>query len=198
MSRSAERRDPKMNIEDFQLYLIGQMKAESRIESALKAMGKTRDEIGLAKKKMAAFGIEVPAHAADLYERLLGTPVDVEQLASSDEGGPFANSVALRFHLPLWPSFDFVVNRNVDGFAWGWKFSRTKNASPPMADSVLDLAPWGFVKEDFKGSGALEREDAWGHWESCWLWTPRLPGAQMSRYLLEFDFELLQKVHVTP
>jgi len=171
------------------------MHAERQASKALTFLSATRGELESAKARITALGLATPGHSVDLYTRLLGPPLDVTTFHSLSETGVFANSLGLRFHLPLWPELDFIVNQTTEGMAWGWTFVRSRGSQPPVITSLRDLTLWSLVVGDFKQFEPLEREDAWNHWESRWLMIPLSPGGPVRRCLVEFDFELLQKIH---
>ncbi len=186
-----------MNQLEFQLYLLANMKSEKQIDKTLNKIGLPREALSNAVKRSIAFGLEEVGHPASLYYKILGSPVDIEPVISTNLPDPFKNSAAIRFHLPLWKPFDFVVCENSDGFAWGLHFVRAKDVIQPKLSRVIDLQPWVFVNSEITlWLGQSELLEAWSNWEKLLYVIPTSTNGSLQKYALEFTFDLLQCVEV--
>lgn len=186
-----------MNQLEFQLYLLANMKSEKQIDKTLDKIGFSREALSNAVKKAIAFGLEEVGHPAALYHKILGSPVDIEPVISTNLPDAFKNSIAIRFHLPLWNPFDFVVCENSDGFAWGLHFARAKDAIHPQLSGVVDLKPWAFVSSEIAlWFGQSELLEAWSNWEKFLYVIPTSTNGSPQKYALEFTFDLLQCVEI--
>lgn len=181
----------------FQLYLLAKMRPGPVIVEALQTLGASEQEMKDAQRNLAARGLEEVAPPIDLFIGLLGPPESRGLVDGLKRGSPFFGSVALCFHLPLWPSFSFIANVHPDGYAWGLRFARRLAESKPPLMSALDLTPWSVVAEEVKQHfGPGQPEDSWGTWEDFSYSIPKQPGGKPRAYLLGFDFALLSRIVV--
>jgi hypothetical protein len=181
---------------DFQLYLLSRMRASARVDDALRALGATRGDLSLSALSAQRMGFEEPGHSTDLYRAVLGEPHTVEPAHDIAADSPFVGSRILRFSLSSWSDFDFSVREHPSNYAWGVGFERAHAAVIPTLQSVVDLAPWGFVEAEVTARlGEPTRTDAWSDWEDLCYSSLDAAGV-MRRYLLQFDFNLLQNISV--
>lgn len=182
----------------FQLYLLSKMRADKEvIQQAINSMGASYDDLQLSTQKMISIGFETLGHSATLYSTVLGEPYVVEP--DVDDVPPsFLGSFTLRFKLPLWPLFDFVVHQHPSGYAWNMGFSRSKsNSRMPTLECITDLVPWNFTSQEITGKfGQPKQEDAWSGWEDLSYRIPEFPGGYAKKYLLRFDFNLYQSFRI--
>jgi hypothetical protein len=184
-------------VREFELYLLSQMKARDAVDNALTAVGIPAKDLDAIRAGKLATALASPGHNAQLYVDVLGEPVESAVVGGLKPNSPFAGSTAMRFRLPLWPEFFFVVNRHPSGFAWGPRFERPRGKRPPGVKTVADLMPWRFVEDDFVDLGAnLRLEDAWNDWKTTWYEVPLAPQGPVASCLLVFDFHLLQAVEL--
>lgn len=177
----------------FQLYLLSKMRARRAIEKALQELDAGVTEMVQAEQAMVALGVETPGHPAQLYRELLGQPISSAKDMQIEESSPFANSLSLRFKLPLWPSFDFTVHEHPTGYAWGISFIRGHGIPSPNLLSAIDLKPWGFeITEIYRSFGVPELIDGWNRQEDLVYKIQENPFGHMKRYVLYFDYGLLQ------
>jgi hypothetical protein len=182
-----------MNRNDFQLYLLSRMRAASAVDQALKSLGCTRHDAFIARKKAVAYGFEELGHPARLYVQVLGEPD--ESRMQEDPPKQFAGSMQLRFRLPVWPDFDFVVREDESGTAWNPEVARARAIPVPPIESADDLAAWRLVKPEVTARfGRPKTSDAWSGWEDLIYRMPIRQGGVPERVLVAFDFGLLQSV----
>jgi hypothetical protein len=177
----------------FQLYVMSRMRARSEITSALRELKASSADLDGAALAAERFGFEETGHSADLYKDAIGPPHTIEEdVTTSDER--FRNSVIMRYRLQAWPAFDFVVRRAPMGYAWGRGFLRAAEVTTPPLGNVADLTPWRFVESEVSVRFAGRKsEDAWSDWEDFSYLIPTKHGL-VRRYLLQFDWNLLQAV----
>jgi len=184
-----------MDLVTFQLHLLSRMRATSKVDDALQRLSASRQDAARADEEAERLGFYEPIHAAQLYREVLGVPFRCEPERSIGPDSPFAGSTILRFRLPLWPEFDFLVREHPTGYAWGRGFDRTENTKAPPLRSVADLSPWAFVEAEVTTClGQPNREDAWSGWEDLSYMIAESEGASRRRYLLGFDLNLLQTI----
>jgi hypothetical protein len=181
----------------FQLYLLSIMRVQPFIlEAALKHLEATEEDLKVAKDKMTAYGFGTAGTSTRLYREMLGDPILVQSLDNSMIPAVFNGSHALFFKLPLWKDFEFVVNESREGQAWDPGFKRRMSDSHTvLLNSSTDLKPWKFVKEEITYRfGAPENGEGWDYWEELYYQIPPTPEESPQKYLLVFDFNLLQSV----
>jgi hypothetical protein len=179
----------------FQLYLLSRMRAEAAVVEALRRLQASSEDLGAAAAAAEEAGFEGPFHSASLYTQVLGAPAASAPDVAPVANPAFAGSLLHRYHLELWPELDFVVRETRDGQPWGVGFARPPGASAPPLSSLQDLAPWRFVEEEVAARLAGRKsEDAWSGWEDLSCLVPVTPGGPPRRYLLGFDFNLLQTI----
>lgn len=185
-------------LRQFLLYLLSTMRVPRDFEEmALKQLSASEEDKATAKEAMIAMGFETIGFAAKLYRKVLGEPVAVTQIDDGVIPDAFRGSWTLRFRLPLWPDFDFVVNEHPDGQAWDTRFERTMGAQIPPLDSISDLQSWKFVKDEVTNCfGTVESGDAWDNWEELYCVIPSSTDGPLRRCLLHFDYQLLQSFEI--
>jgi hypothetical protein len=179
----------------FQLYLLSRMRADAAVAEALPRLQASSEELRAAAEAAEEAGFEGPFHRAELYTQVLGLPAVSERDVVAVANPTFAGSLVHRYQLELWPEFDFVVRETRDGQPWGVGFARARGATAPPLASLQDLGPWRFVEEEVAARLAgRQSEDAWSGWEELSYLIPLSPGGPLRRYLLRFDFNLLQTI----
>lgn len=181
----------------FQLYLLSVMRVSpAALSKALEQFNSTEAELAEVKRSMKGLGFEMMGGPnADFYRDLLGTPVSEAPIDNVQLPEVFRDSKALRFKLPLWPDFDFVVNELPDGGTFDPSFRRSLGGQVPPLNSLSDLQPWRFVKEEVDDRfGLPEFGDAWDSWEDVDYIIPKSAGEQPHKCSVIFDFNLLQSI----
>ncbi len=134
---------------------------------------------------MLAEGLEGPGHQVALYVALLGQGFGRARHQASD---PY-KAESIRFRLPAWEEFDFVVYGSVDGIAGAPRFERRVDDATRIG-SPDDLEPWRVVENDLTNANwNCEVGDEWYPIRD--LVCTREDGSRMA---LCFDFGLLQRV----
>jgi len=173
----------------FQLYLLGQMRNQAAVQRALALLHASQNEVSVARQRIIDAGLEQSGVRLDAYERLLGEPVAHTIATDGDE----YQRVRLAFRFEAWPSMKVVVLGSTAGVVGGIRFERATIDSSSVIREIDRLRPWENVRSDLVAGG-------WGlitHDE----WYPVLdveaqPPSSPARALLQFDFDLLQTVHV--
>jgi hypothetical protein len=172
------------------------MHAVRQVDAALVILGADRTDLAAAIREASEF--ESVPHAADLYRTVLGPPVSDEIEEGETPAGvdaSRADSRTLRFHLPLWPGMHFAVRKHPSGYAWGVGFVRRVGGRTPRLETAADLAPWTFVDSEItKRFGRPRTEDDWSDWRNLSYSIEEFPGGRIRRFMLTFDFRLLQSV----
>ena len=179
----------------FELYLLSVMRVSSaQLQNALDELHASKTDLEICKQTMIDIGIESIGVTAALYRDILGGPFEVNRIDDSTIPSSFQGSSSLHFKLPLWQEFDFVVNEHPDGRAWDPSFKRPiANRRMPQLNSVSDLEPWKFVKEDIDQLlGPPEHSEAWDNWQELYYLVPSNRSGQTQKCLLVFDYNLLQ------
>lgn len=182
---------------EFQLYLLSVMRVQpSILEAALKHLEATEEDLKVANDKMTAYGFGAMGAPSRLYREMLGDPILVQSLDNSVIPAVFNGSQSLFFKLPLWKDFEFVVNESRDGQAWDPGFRRpVSDSHAVLPSSFIDLKPWKFVKEEITYCfGTPKNGEGWDYWEELYFQIPPAPGESPLKYLLVFDFNLLQSI----
>jgi hypothetical protein len=181
----------------FELYLLSRMRAQDRVSIALTALGASRTDMGASRAQAVRMGFEEAVHSADLYKEVLGAPRSTHPDQSPNLTGAFAGSVLHRFRLTIWPDFDFGVREAPSGFSWGMGFFRPVGTKLPVLASVADLVAWAVLEADATARFAgRQMEDAWSGWENVSYLIPPSVGEPNVRYLLGFDWNILQTIRV--
>jgi hypothetical protein len=182
----------------FQLYLLSVMRVQSSVlRAALQQLQATEHDLQSAKEAMIALGFNVAGVKVELYHKVLGEPFAIQHIDASSIPATFHGSRSLRFRLPLWPDFDFVVNEDPNGYAWNAAFRRSQTELQPLLDSIVDLKTWKFTKEDVTNRfGMPEHGDGWDCWEELYYMMPLTVGGQNRRCFLLFDYNLLQSFEI--
>ena len=184
-----------MGLFTFELYLLSRMRAASKVDETLQRLNATRLDAERAAAAAEEYGFEEPGHSAQLYRDVLGAPVSSEPDLSLGPDSPFAGSTVLRFGLPVWPGFEFVVREHPAGYAWGGGFDRAKGVAVPPLRGLADLRPWQFVEAEVTaGLGRPFSVDAWSGWEDLCYTVELSPEEPPRRYLLQFDLNLFQTI----
>jgi hypothetical protein len=191
--------DEKNQSRSFQLYLLSKMRVDpDMLTKAMERLRASGKDMAVAKEAMSLLGFGESGETADLYREVLGVPNAVEQLDDSMIPKVFQGSRSLRFKLSLWTGFDFVINEQPDGFIWDPMFRRASTQQLPSLNSVVDLKPWKFVKEEVtERFGIPQFGDAWVCWEELYYLIPSGPGGSLQKYFLVFDYNLLQSFEVS-
>jgi hypothetical protein len=178
----------------FELYLMSQMRGEAAIAAALTSLGSTPEALRGAAERMAQeVGFDRVGHGIDLYRRTLGEPLETSVEPGLDSTEGYAGSLRHRFHLPLWPAFDFIVRSHRDGWAWGPGFVRRSGGDAPHADGPDALAPWSILEPEVREQfGPFTTEDAWNFGKDGSYVVDR--SGRSFEVSLVFDFDLLQRV----
>jgi hypothetical protein len=67
--------------------------------------------------------------------------------------------------------------------------------STPLLETAADLTPWSFVDTEITNRfGHPRTEDDWSDWKSLSYSIEMFPGGPLRRFMLTFDFRLLQSV----
>jgi hypothetical protein len=129
------------------------------------------------------------------YVQLLGRPIEEVYLDDGDTEVAFPGSTCFRFHLPIWPQFDFAVCAHPNGWAWGQQFVRRLGRRTPTIASIEDLSAWSFVEfEIAKVLGAPIAVEQW-NWSRDATYLAGLQTPESSAtVVLTFDYGLLQLV----
>lgn len=186
-------------LRQFLLYLLSSMRVPRDLEEVvLRQLRASEEDKATAREAMTTIGFETIGFPAKLYRRVLGEPVAVTQINDETTPDAFCGSRALRFRLPLWPDFDFIVNEHPDGQAWDPHFERTMGMQVPAFDSITDLQSWKFVKDEVTNRfGTPEFGDAWDYWEELYYMIPSSTGSPLRRCFLLFDYKLLQSFEIS-
>jgi hypothetical protein len=179
----------------FQLYLLSVMRVQpAKLSKTLKQLHSTAVELELAKRSMEGQGFKmIGGPTIEFYKEMLGPPHSEEPIDNNKLPTEFHNSKELRFKLPLWSDFDFVVNELPDGGTFDPSFRRSIDVPVPPLRSLSDLEPWEFVKEEVNARFGLPQfGDAWDNWEELDYMIPAFPGEEPQKCSVIFDFNLLQ------
>jgi len=179
----------------FQLYLLSFMRVDPNVLSeALRQLGSTQAELAAVNASMKERGYEmIGGPRVEFYLDLLGQPFSEDPIDNHIVPEVFHDSKELRFKLPLWEDFDFVVNELPDGGTFDPSFRRSRNVTAPPLASLSDLEPWKFVKEELDSRFGLPQVgDAWDNWEELDYMIPKSSGEPFQKCSLLFDFNLLQ------
>lgn len=181
------------NMRDFELYLLSMMRCDYLVDEALVSLQAARHDLKTANDIMTSLGVgTVPPAHGEFFHRMLGEPIVLEEEAAhwaSEEYIPW------RFRLSLWPSFDFLMSRHSSGMTYIEGFVRAYDQLAPIPKAVSDLSPWNFVDDDLKQVfHCLDDSDAWPPRKSLVYAIPETPGGVIRQYILDFDFNLLQRI----
>jgi hypothetical protein len=167
------------------------MRYQEGVNQALLVLGATVDNIADARERVVHIGVERPGVKMRDYERVLGPPIERDEL---QDAGPYEQQ-RMSYRLDLWPTLDFVVFGSGEGVAAGVRFERARTTRMPAMIDRLSLKPWLTVHSDIYWSGwtATPKEE----------WYPVLDvevdvPSSLDRVLLQFDFGLLQGVYSLP
>jgi hypothetical protein len=185
------------DVVQFELYLLSQMRANDKVRAALAALGvdaavmhDTAEHVGLD------VGLTRVGHGIDLYPRILGQPLEITTEPEIDSNSGFADSQRLRFHLPVWNSFDFIVRAHREGWAWGPEFVRRHGEQPPSMTGIREMEPWTLLESevwDRLGPFKAEYPFNFSNEVVYRLDAPPQPSEDVS---LLFDFKLFQGIEV--
>lgn len=174
---------------NFELYLLGRMRNEVAVRSALERLRASHDEVEQARNEMIEAGLERPGAPLTIYERLLGEPVSrvVARIGGDHE------RVRVAFRLASWPTMNVVALASNDGVVSSLRFEHATTDGAAALQGVTSLRPWHNVLADVLAAG-------W-HLTTLDEWYPMLDveaqaPAGSERALLQFDFDLLQAVHL--
>jgi hypothetical protein len=177
----------------YQLYLLFQMNRSPKVEAALARLGADQVAMVEAVERVGnQMGLNEPGHGIELYRQLLGPPLDTALEPDVDAAGSFVGSLRHRYHLPLWPEFDFIIRSHPEGWAWGPRFIRAAGSTAPTPARIVDLEPWSMLESEVLARfGPFYEEYAFNHSsEAIYLLDPST-GLRAS---LAFDFQLFQSV----
>jgi hypothetical protein len=177
------------NREIFQLYLIGQMRYLEGVKIALSVMGASKHDARAAREIVVQRGFEEPVVAMSMYEQFLGQP---EERGEDEDEEPHQRTWTA-YHFRLWPTLRVVMFGSSNGAVSGLRFERrTGMPTPPMVDPE-NLEPWRTILTDLDSTDwpRVTRENWYPIVDLEIEWPPT-----SVRALLQFDFNLLQLVHV--
>jgi hypothetical protein len=182
----------------FELYLISLMQGRPHVESVLRSLGISSDEMLRTADEVAlevGFLELVPRHL-DAYCQILGLPLETTVEPGIRAGNSYAGSKRHRFHLPLWPDFDFLLRTHPAGWIWGPEFVRRPGAPIPSPTRVTELQSWTVVESEVVARfGPFALEEAWNLGkDGSYLLTESVERFEVK---LVFDLALLQQVQVT-
>lgn len=172
-------------VKPIELFLLSQMRfGGTKVDEALRMTGVSRSQMErVAQELIGRYGLGESSHSADVYDELIGAPD--EEKAVKDVPSAFAGSTSRRYRLPTWPLVWFVVNRDVQGRAWGWGFEKdvlSKEGFLPQS-----VRPWEWTSGSLKElADQVETVDTWSTDEDLRLRFGRLV------YRAQFDWRLLQ------
>lgn len=122
------------SIEEFQVYLLSQMRAEPQVKRALESLGIHEEAVPSLRQHMEErFS---PGHGLAQYKEVLGKP----NSESEGEADEYRARVA-RWVLPLWPGFCFCVYSSHDGIVGDMRFERHGRA-PQIIKTCAEWEPW--------------------------------------------------------
>jgi hypothetical protein len=176
------------NRKAFQLYLLGQMRGGLSVERALATLRASRADVEDASRFMVQRGFEQPSVTMSAYEALLGPPVD---RGECEDGDPY-DQAWTSYLFDVWPKVRLVVFGSRTGVAAGLRFERHPHEPvSPMVD-LQGLEPWRTTYADLETSGwPMVTRETWYPVTDAEI---QLPDT-LDRFLLQFDFWLLQAVH---
>jgi hypothetical protein len=173
----------------FQLYLLGSMRNPDLVSEALKILAASRDEVAAARQHWVDLGFENPGVRFADYERVLGKPLRASAVNHVDE---YQRGI-IAFRFDIWLTMDVVVHGTSDGVASGIRFEHRDQQEWPEKLSPTQLVPWQSVRADLKETGWHRRTtDEWYPVVDIEVTSSSPP----ERALLQYDFDLLQNVHL--
>jgi hypothetical protein len=177
----------------YQLYLLFQMHCPPKVDAALARLGADQAALLEAVDRVGTrMGLNEPGHGIECYRQLLGPPLDTAPETEVAAEGSFAGSLRHRYHLPLWPEFDFIVRSHPEGWAWGPRFIRAAGSMVPSPGRLVDIEPWSMLESEVRARfGPFDEEFPFNHSNEAIYLVDASTGARAS---VTFDFQLLQSV----
>ena len=178
------------SIDAFQAHLMSCMRNDSCATDGLKRLGINASEVAEAEEMVARAGLfyetEESVCLVDAYYRFLGSPMRIDPV----EGSVYFTA-KLFYSLPMWPGLELELTFNQDRFAGGIRFVR---AGEPKARRLKleDLIPWRVVEDDLQSTCREAVVVDGFSTTNDFCCTLLDPGS--AKYLLAFDFGLLQEV----
>jgi len=175
----------------LQLYLLSQMRAPGLVRGALEELGANDGELKIARHEIERYGLDAPGHPMNVYSTLLGSPLAVER---APESQPY-REVGFHFALPLWPDIRFTVWGSSHGQTGAVGFTSPLGVPALGMLRVDQLAPWHMVEAQL--ASTLQNGTVTDDWYPQKDFECMLAGrndSAMTRYILRFDFNLLQEV----
>lgn len=180
----------------LELWLLSQMRAESRKDAALAALGLDPPAMQQAVQYVGeTLGLHRPGHSIDPYRRMLGAPLESDAEPNVGPTTGFAGSLRHRFHLPLWPDLDFVVRSHREGWAWGPELVRRAGAPVPDPRRIEEIEPWSMLETEVRARfGPFSDEYPFNYSNEAYYSPAPPPSEPHPALLLLFDFGLVQQV----
>ena len=173
----------------LQLYLLAKMRARSRIDEALLSLGAHRNMLETAVTQAQAYDLEQPGHPMETYTRLIGAPAASRRIDTAD---PY-RQVVYNYRLPLWPTLFFSVYGNREGQTGGVSFIAMSNTVAPITDPTA-LRPWEIVEDQIAPLSNARVVEDWYPQRDYEMQFRSSGTGDPTRYVLRFDFQLLQEV----
>jgi hypothetical protein len=175
----------------YQLYLLFQMNRSPKVEAALAQLGADKTAMIEAVDRVGTqLGLNEMGHSIECYRQLLGPPLDT--VLETDLRESWAGSLRHRYHLPLWPEFDFIVRSHPEGWAFGPRFVRAAGSVAPSPARIFDIEPWSMLESEVRARfGPFDEEYPFNHSNEAIYLIDRSAGVRAS---LAFDFQLFQSV----
>jgi hypothetical protein len=191
------RKVPGERLRIFQLYLVSFMRApDAALERAWRELCSTESEMKSIQMSLNGTGLQLfGGPSAEFYEDFLGKPMRKSSLSNENLPKEFHSSEAWHFELPIWQGFNLVVNVLPDGRTFDSpSFRRSPLSVTPTLNSISDLVPWKFVKDELDSRfGTPQFGDAWDYWEDHDYLIPMTRSAQPQKCAAVFDFNLFQE-----
>ena len=172
-----------------QLRLLSQMRAPALVKKAQLSLGVRETEFAQSDDLADKLLFHVPGLPMEVYSSLLGKPISEEHL-----NDPY-RAVVHHYTLPLWPQLRFSVWGNKQGQTGGLGFRPPVNMPTIAVDSPEQLNPWQIVADQLTSLlNASKVCDEWYPMKDYEYYLTEKDGITKRRYILCFDFNLLQEV----
>ena len=172
-----------------QLRLLSQMRAPALVKKAQFSLGVRETEFAQSDDLADKLLFHLPGLPLDVYTTLLGKPISEERLDD-----PY-RQVVHHYTLPLWPQLRFSVWGNKQGQTGGLGFSAPLNMPTIIVDTPEQLNPWQIVEDQLPSLLHIAKVcDSWYPMKDYEYYHTEKDGITKRRYILRFDFNLLQEV----